>query len=183
MLSSPKVFCETPRLSADICIDVDELLQELKRGADTAIVTEEAIRSADLRALADWVSSQPAWSDFPFIILTEHGGGIERNPSAANLIEVVWQCDLFGTAVSSDHTHQRCPAGLRSRAKQHECRRLNEDLEGLVHDRTAELAAANHQLVHRSKSGNESNRRCDKCSGSKRWDSSHPGSLTTSTIS
>jgi signal transduction histidine kinase len=38
-------------------------------------------------------------------------------------------------------------AGLRSRAKQHECRRLNEDLEGLVRDRTAELAAANHQLL------------------------------------
>src|SRR6185436_10154609 len=108
--------------SADICIDVGELVQELRRGADTAIVTEEAIRNADLRPVADWVSSQPAWSDFPFIILTEHGGGIERNPSAAKLM------DLFGNATFVERPFHPTTlislvqAALRSRAKQYECR-------------------------------------------------------------
>lgn len=134
------------KLSADICIDVGELLQELKRGADTAIVTEEAIRSADLRALADWVTSQPAWSDFPFVILTEHGGGIERNPSAANLMTLFGNVTFLERPFHPTTLISLVHAGLRSRAKQHECRRLNEDLEGLVRDRTAELAAANHQL-------------------------------------
>ena len=39
------------KLSADICIDVGELLQELKRGADTAIVTEEAAAVPNATAL------------------------------------------------------------------------------------------------------------------------------------
>lgn len=134
------------RLNSDICIDVDELLQELKNGADTAIVTEEAIRTADLRALAEWVSSQPAWSDFPFVVLTEHGGGIERNPSAANLMKLFGNVTFLERPFHPTTLLSLVQSGLRSRVKQHECRRLNEDLEGLVRDRTAELAATNYQL-------------------------------------
>lgn len=134
------------RLSADICVEFDELVQELKRGAETAIVTEEAIRSADLRALAHWVSSQPAWSDFPFVILTEHGGGIERNPSAAKIMRLFGNVTFLERPFHPTTLISLVQAGLRSRAKQYECRRLNEDLESLVRDRTAELAAANHQL-------------------------------------
>jgi signal transduction histidine kinase len=141
-----KSLLRDAELSADICIDVGELLQELRRGADTAIVTEEAIRSADLRALAAWVSSQPAWSDFPFVILTGHGGGIERNPSAADLMSLFGNVTFLERPFHPTTLISLVQAGLRSRAKQHECRRLNEDLEGLVRDRTAELAAANHQL-------------------------------------
>jgi two-component sensor histidine kinase len=37
-------------------------------------MTEEALLSADHRALADWIQMQPPWSDFPFILLTYRGG-------------------------------------------------------------------------------------------------------------
>jgi signal transduction histidine kinase len=37
--------------------------------------------------------------------------------------------------------------GLRGRQRQYECRRLNEELESRVHERTSELAAANRQLL------------------------------------
>ena len=60
-------------LRADICADFDEMLIELARGAELAIITEEAFRDADTRALVQWVYSQPVWSDFPFIVLTAHG--------------------------------------------------------------------------------------------------------------
>jgi signal transduction histidine kinase len=141
-----KSLLRDAKLYADICIDLAELLHELGRGADTAIVTEEAIRNSDLRPLAGWVSSQPAWSDFPFVILTEHGGGIERNPSAADLMTLFGNATFLERPFHPTTLISLVQAGLRSRAKQHECRRLNEDLEGLVRDRTAELAAANHQL-------------------------------------
>ena len=36
---------------------------------------------------------------------------------------------------------------LRGRRRQYECRRLNEELELRVQERTAELAAANRQLL------------------------------------
>ena len=72
------------RISTVVCRDLEDLLLQLRRGADLAIVTEEALRS-DTRALAGWVGAQPRWSDFPFIVLTKHGGGVEWNPQAAKL--------------------------------------------------------------------------------------------------
>jgi len=62
-----------------ICSSLTELLDGLKAGAGFALVTEEALHTADLHPLADWISGQPEWSDFPFVLLTLRGGGIERN--------------------------------------------------------------------------------------------------------
>ena len=73
------------KLRSDICLDPAELLHEIKGGADLAILTEEATRSFDMRDIGNWVAAQPPWSDLPFILLTEHGGGLERNPAAARL--------------------------------------------------------------------------------------------------
>ncbi|AMN44070.1 response regulator [Rhodoplanes sp. Z2-YC6860] len=133
-------------LRSDVCIDLAEFLQELRRGADTAIVTEEAVRFADIRPLAAWVSDQPAWSDFPFVVLTGHGGGIERNPDAAKLMQTFGNVTFLERPFHPTTLLSVVQSGLRSRVKQHECRRLNEELEARVRDRTAELAAANHQL-------------------------------------
>ena len=70
------------RIHSEICLDLAELVQAIGRGADLAILTEEATRGSDVRGVMEWVAAQPPWSDFPFILLTEHGGGLERNPAA-----------------------------------------------------------------------------------------------------
>jgi signal transduction histidine kinase len=135
------------RIHAEICLDVEELVEEIDRGADVAIVTEEAVREHDARALVAWVAGQPAWSDLPFIVLTRHGGGVERNPAAAQLTETLGNVSFLErpfhptTLISVVHT------SLRGRRRQYECRRLNEELEVRVQERTAELAAANRQLL------------------------------------
>jgi len=134
-------------LRSDICVDLAELLQELRSGAETAIVTEEAVRYSDVRPLAEWVASQPAWSDFPFVVLTGHGGGIERNPDAAKLMQTFGNVTFLERPFHPTTLLSVVQAGLRSRVKQHECRKLNEELEARVKDRTAELAAANRQLL------------------------------------
>ena len=46
------------------------------------------MRGSELRPLSGWLSSQPTWSDLPFIILTQRGGGPERNPAAARLSDM-----------------------------------------------------------------------------------------------
>jgi signal transduction histidine kinase len=133
-------------IRGEICLDVEELVTELKRGADTAIITEEAVNNHDVRVLADWVSSQQAWSDFPFVVLTKHGGGLEKNPRAAGLMQLLGNATFLERPFHPTTLVSLVQAALRSRSKQHECRRLNEELERRVTDRTAELAAANHQL-------------------------------------
>jgi signal transduction histidine kinase len=134
-------------MRSEICLDLAELSQEIKRGADVAIVTEEATRSADLRELVDWVGSQPPWSDFPFILLTEHGGGLERNPAAARLMELLGSVTFLERPFHPTTLISMVQTGLRARRRQYECRHLNEDLESRVDERTAELAAANRQLL------------------------------------
>lgn len=133
---------------AHICRNDRELLTELDRGADVAIITEEATRDADLRLLHRWVSEQPAWSDFPFIVLTRHGGGVERNPTAAHLMRVLGNVTLLERPFHPTTLVSLVQTSLRGRRRQYECRKLNEELESRVEARTAELARTNRQLLN-----------------------------------
>ena len=54
-------------LVAEISDDLPGLLRELPLGAGLAVLTEESIRSADIKGLVHWIGSQPPWSDFPFV--------------------------------------------------------------------------------------------------------------------
>ena len=56
-------------LTCVICADLADLNTRLREGAAAALVTEEALLRGT-QALEKWVASQPAWSDFPFIVLT-----------------------------------------------------------------------------------------------------------------
>ena len=120
------------------------------------------------RSLAGWVKSQPPWSDFPFVLLTERGGGLERNPAAARhmgaLGNVVFLerpfhpttlISVVRTALRGRRRQYEARAGLaalhqsegHARRAEASLRRLNETLESRVRERTEELAATNRQLV------------------------------------
>ena len=134
-------------LRSTICIDVHRLAHEIANGADMAVVTEEAIRTADARKLENWVAAQPAWSDFPFIVVTGHGGGLERNPAAAELMRNLGNVTFLERPFHATTLISVVQTGLRGRQRQYDCRRLNEELEIRVGERTSELAAANRQLL------------------------------------
>ncbi len=134
-------------LRADICTDLVHLAREIALGADVAIVTEEAAREPNGRPLVEWIASQPPWSDFPFVVLTGHGGGIERNPTAAELTKSLGNVALLERPFHPTTLVSMVRSSLRSRRRQYECKRLNEELEIRVNDRTSELAAANRQLL------------------------------------
>lgn len=51
---------------------MSELVAKLDAAA-SAVITEEALLSSDRAALANWISAQPPWSDFPFILLSYRG--------------------------------------------------------------------------------------------------------------
>lgn len=72
-----------------ICTDLPGLVAALSENVAFVLLTEEAIRNADLRPLAQWIGDQPAWSDLPFILVTDHGGGPERNPAASRWLEAL----------------------------------------------------------------------------------------------
>jgi signal transduction histidine kinase len=144
------------------------LLKKMVLGTGVVVLTEETIRSADVKGLAAWVRSQPAWSDLPFVLLTERGGGLERNPAAARQMEALGNVVFLERPFHPTTLISVVRMALRGRRRQYEARarlealhksegharraeadlrRLNETLEGHVAERTQELAAANRQLV------------------------------------
>jgi two-component sensor histidine kinase len=59
-------------IETSVCADLPALVADLDQ-ACCAILTEEALRRSDRRALSDWVDRQPPWSDFPFVLLAMRG--------------------------------------------------------------------------------------------------------------
>ncbi|MBV8778169.1 MAG: hybrid sensor histidine kinase/response regulator, partial [Alphaproteobacteria bacterium] len=134
-------------IDSEICSDMHALVAELQRGADLAVITEESIRTADTRELEVWVARQPPWSDFPFVLLTRHGGGLERNPAAHEITRSLGNVSFLERPFHPTTLVSVVQTGLRGRRRQYECRRLNEELEARVGERTTELAVANRQLL------------------------------------
>src|SRR5690606_32317629 len=63
---------------SQICASLAELLFCLNEGAGLAIITAEALQYADLTLIRGWIEQQPAWSDFPFLILNHRGDKPEQ---------------------------------------------------------------------------------------------------------
>ncbi len=58
------------QLVAEICTGVEDLCRKFREGAGAAVIADEALKPDNLPMLSKCVQDQPAWSDFPFIILT-----------------------------------------------------------------------------------------------------------------
>jgi signal transduction histidine kinase/CheY-like chemotaxis protein len=138
---------------ADVVEDVGELVSGLNAGAGFAIVTEEALGGAPLHRLSKWIDEQPEWSDFPFILLTRRGGGLERNPAAGRYLEILGSATFLERPFHPTTLVSLVQSALRGRRRQYESRaRLQElddlarDLERRVEERTAEHEATVAQL-------------------------------------
>ena len=141
------------RIQSAIVGDLGELVSELKAGAGFAVVTEEALAGAPLHGLSEWIEAQEEWSDFPFVLLTKRGGGLERNPSAARYLELLGNATFLERPFHPTTLVSLAQSALRGRRRQYEARdrlvelnALAKDLERRVEERTAEHAAALAQL-------------------------------------
>jgi C4-dicarboxylate-specific signal transduction histidine kinase/CheY-like chemotaxis protein len=107
-------------LRGTVVRDIDDLVAHLQGGAGFAVVTEEALTGADLRPLADWIADQPEWSDFPFVLLTQRGGGLERNPAAGRYLEVLGNVTFLERPFHPTTLVSLAQAALRGRRRQYE---------------------------------------------------------------
>ncbi len=135
------------------CRSLRMLVDEMEKGAGFGLITEEALTTADLHALSAWLGAQPEWSDFPFILLTARGGGLERNPAAARHLKTLGNVTFLERPFHPTTLISLAESARRSRRRQYQARaRLEElhalaaDLEQRVEQRTAERRAALEQL-------------------------------------
>jgi len=144
------------RIPCVICPDLECLVRELPNGVGFVLVTEEALLGRDLRSLSAWINGQPNWSDLPFVLLTQKGGGLERNPDAGRLLDALGNVTFLERPFHPTTLVSLARSALRARRRQYDARarleelqdseeRLrtaNETLEARVEERTRE-----HELV------------------------------------
>ena len=107
------------QLVAEICPNVGHLISRLEEGAGTAVIADEAL-NGNISLLENWVKTQPAWSDFPFIILT---GGKALNAKMQErfaLMQPLGNITLLERPLRSITLLTVVRAALRARTRQYE---------------------------------------------------------------
>ena len=140
-------------LTCVICADLDDLNAKLREGAAAALVTEEAFLEGSTQALEKWVANQPAWSDFPFIVLTSRATSPAAHAYRLRLLESLGNVSMLERPLNTVTLISSVRAALRARRRQYEVQDHLLDretsaaqLEDLVRERTGQLEQANEQL-------------------------------------
>ena len=140
-------------IGADVCQGYDDLLAELRAGADAAFVAEEALFGKVLDPLAEWIAAQEPWSDLPFVILTSRHDEPRVAAWRQQLVSTLGNVALLERPVQPLTLVSVVQAALRARARQMQVRSLlaareqaAAQLESLVVRRTAQLQQVNAQL-------------------------------------
>ncbi|MEX3687143.1 ATP-binding protein [Paraburkholderia sp. BR14263] len=110
-----------------VCRDFEHFVAMLDEGICCAIVTDEGLRDADLKPLGNWVSAQPTWSDFPFIILTQRRGAPDQDPELSRLAATLGNATFIERPFHPRTFVSAVGTALRGRARQFEARlRIDE---------------------------------------------------------
>jgi signal transduction histidine kinase len=152
---------EQTHVSCVVCPTLSALVESLDDDVAFFLITEEAIRGADLKLLWAWFAGQPAWSDLPVLLVTDHGGGPERNPIASRWLDTLGNVSFIERPFHPTTLLSVARAAVKGRRRQHETRSLLEDLregevrlqqandilERRVVERTGQLQHAHDELL------------------------------------
>lgn len=120
---------EEAGIATKISSSLQTLVEAFHDDVAFVVVTEEALRHADLRPFSAWIDRQPSWSDLPFIILTARGGGPEHNPAAALLSGVLGNVSFVERPFHATTFISVARSALRGRNRQFEARSRMEALD------------------------------------------------------
>jgi signal transduction histidine kinase len=137
------------------------LAAAIPQNAGAAVIAEEALVGHDIIALGGRLESQPAWSDFPVIVLTGGGMTTEETELAVRaraplgnvtLLERPLRPATLVSAVRSALVARRRQYEIRDHLHQRELveralRTAHDTLETIVQERTAALCRLSAQLL------------------------------------
>ena len=133
-------------LETTIVPDAKALVAEVSRGVGVSIVADEAISPGQIHELTSWISSEPAWSDPPFIVLTARGQTSQYTNQRAQEFLALGNFTLIERPMRPETIQSAVRAVLRGRVKQYEIRsrqeallRANADLEQFAHSASHDL--------------------------------------------
>lgn len=109
-------------LAGEACCTLTDLTSALQGGADMAFVTEESLATDGFDGLSQWVSDQPSWSDFPFIVLASQRTG-RRPVTAAGTLSRLGNVMLLERPLNADTLVSAARSALRGRLRQYQTQR------------------------------------------------------------
>jgi PAS domain S-box-containing protein len=109
-------------LQAEAHANIPGLCAQIGKGAGVAVIADEALKTADLRPLTSFLAEQPAWSDFPIVVMTKSGGGPERNPAAARLAALLGNVTFLERPFHPTTMVSVVHSAIRGRKRQYEAR-------------------------------------------------------------
>src|SRR5579862_9937534 len=140
---------------------LQELESSISENAGAAIISEEVLQNGTIGVLAERVSAQPPWSDFPLIVLTGSGLSTESTESAVRSRAPLGNVALLERPLRPVTLISAVRSALLARRRQYEVRdhlrereaaeealqRAHDALESLVEQRTAALRRLSAKLL------------------------------------
>jgi signal transduction histidine kinase len=132
-------------VSSEVCSDVVSLCEELARGAGAALLAEERLSDEVVARLRAVLAKQPAWSDFPLLIISPQRGGrsgVGRRPAArleALSVSSLGNVTLLDAPLRMRTLVHAVRAAIRSRQRQYTAREA-------IEQRDRFLAMLGHEL-------------------------------------
>src|SRR5215469_1067533 len=148
-------------VSSRLVARVEELEMSISEDAGAAIITEEVLQNGAISTLAQKLSSQPAWSDFPLLVLTGSGMSTATTESAVRSRAPLGNVTLLERPLRPVTLISSVRCALLARRRQYEVRehlrerataeealrRAHDALESLVEQRTAALRRLSVKLL------------------------------------
>ncbi|HEX6802464.1 MAG TPA: ATP-binding protein [Terriglobales bacterium] len=148
-------------LSACAVATAVDLAAAIGEGAGSAIVSEDVLHAEEIGLLARQLANQPAWSDFPIIVLTGGGMSTAATDSAARSREPLGNVSLLERPLRPATLISAVRSALVARQRQYEIRdhllrreqaeealrRAHDELESVVEQRTEALRRLSARLL------------------------------------
>jgi signal transduction histidine kinase len=148
-------------IPVDVCSGPAALISAISEDAGAAIITEEVLQSAAIGSIAEKLSAQPRWSDFPIIVLTGGGMSTASTESAersraplgnVSLLERPLRPATLVSAARTALTARQRQLEIRDHLRQREAaeqalRRAHDVLETQVEQRTEALRVLSSRLM------------------------------------
>lgn len=124
-----------------VCPGAAELIEQLRRGAGAVLLVEEVIAGVALRPVAEYIASQPTWSDIPILLMTQSGAD---SVDVQRAVERLGNVTLLERPVRTSALITAAQSAIRARERQYQVRdadqRKDEFLATLAHELRNPLA-------------------------------------------
>src|SRR5262245_940630 len=118
---------ERARLKSEICLDIERFALQLQNEAAAGLVAQEALHAGATKVILKALREQPAWSDFPLIVMTSQRSS---DVAVTTLVEQGGNVTLLERPLRIQTLTSAVGSALRQRKRQYELRdRVVEDLQ------------------------------------------------------